>query len=285
MTPYWRLLRPTQWLKNIFILAGISFASAWAQADKAQAALLLMLGFCALASSVYIFNDYRDQAVDRHHPRKRFRPLASGQIQALPALCLAFSLAVASVLLAFFISITAGLLFLSYLVLNTAYSLWLKHCMGWDIVCIALGFILRVLVGTIGIAIIPSTWLLLCSFCLALTLALGKRRAELKQLDHQHISRRVLLNYSISKIDFFLLASCLTTIIIYSVYLEQKHLFAQHLILAGLLMLGLVVGGFGRYLWLLYATDRAENPARLVLTDRVLLLLTLLWIGMVVFYV
>ena len=169
LPPLIRLMRPHQWLKNVFVFAGLLFSQAWHNGPLVERVLYAFLAFCCFSSLVYILNDWRDRASDAQHPTKRLRPLASGAVSASQALMLAAALLIAGIALAW--GSRALLLILAlYVALNLAYSWRLKHVPVVDVSIIASGFMLRLLAGTMAVGIPPSRWLLLTGLFIALFL-------------------------------------------------------------------------------------------------------------------
>ena len=176
-----KLLRPHQYIKNTFVLAGVLFSRQWDIYTLLQAAW----AFCAFslsASAVYILNDLSDIEADRAHPKKRYRPLPSGKVSITVARKLAIILFLATFIPTLLLKdwILVSIL-LAYIVMNIAYSLCLKHIVLLDVFVISMGFMLRLLAGTWGIGIAPSEWLLLCGMMLTLFLGFCKRTSELLQ--------------------------------------------------------------------------------------------------------
>ena len=200
-----RLLRPHQYIKNGFVVLGVVFGQSPTLLDALHAALAFV-AFCLAASSVYVFNDMVDVESDRMHPIKRNRPIASGAVSLPLARGLSALLAALALGAAFSLGWLAALFIALYLVLNVAYSLRLKHVVILDVFLISAGFMLRILIGTAGIGIPPSQWLLLTGLMLTLFLGFAKRRAELIQLQgsgkaDRATVRRVLENYSPAMLD------------------------------------------------------------------------------------
>ena len=177
------------------------------------------VAFCLLCSAIYIFNDIKDRKEDKIHPEKRFRPIASGQIAPLSAGIVSIFLAALSFLVAFNVSKGLLLVLCLYGANNIAYTLFLKKKVVIDTISIAIGFVLRPIGGALAINVIVSDWLLICVFCLALCLGLGKRRVEIGHLgekaDHH---RQVFKEYTASKLDPMLAASAAMTILAYMLY-------------------------------------------------------------------
>src|SRR5512143_3189426 len=177
-----RLMRPHQWIKNAFVFTGLLFGHAWHDPALVTRVLLAFAAFCLISSTIYILNDIIDIEQDRHHPKKRLRPLPSGQLSVAAAIALALVLGSASLVLAMIASTTVLLIVLGYAVMNVAYSLYLKHVVILDVFIIATGFMLRILAGTLGVGVPPSQWLLLCGLMVTLFLGFTKRRAEILAL-------------------------------------------------------------------------------------------------------
>lgn len=173
-----RLLRPHQWIKNSFVFSGIFFAHAWNNIALTKQVILIAIAFSILSSAVYIFNDILDCTHDVQHPYKKNRPIAAGTIVKSTAFSWAIILGIISFYLASFTTITVMWIFLSYIFLNILYSFYLKNLIYWDVACIAMGFILRILAGTTAVGIPPSGCLLICSLMLTAYLGFIKRRTE-----------------------------------------------------------------------------------------------------------
>ena len=156
-----RLMRPHQWLKNGFVLVGPFFAHAWHDGDVVNAVILAVVAFCLMSSAVYVVNDLSDVEADRLHPTKRNRPLAAGTVSTSFAVMLAVALFLSALTAAWLASSEVLIILLCYLVMNLAYSWRLKQVVILDVFIIAAGFMLRILAGTTGIGIEPSSWLLL----------------------------------------------------------------------------------------------------------------------------
>lgn len=176
---YLRLLRPHQWVKNVFVFAGLIFGRKLSDPHAVALAVVGFLFLSFVSSVVYILNDVHDREEDRHHPRKRSRPLASGEVSVSGALALAGVLLV--VALAGSYALSSGFLavVLCYLALQVAYTLYFKHAVILDVIAIGTGFVLRAIAGAVLVSVEISHWLVLCTFTLCLFLGFGKRRSEL----------------------------------------------------------------------------------------------------------
>ena len=172
-------LRPQQWIKNLFIFAPLLFSQNLTNGPLLLRNILAFAAFCALSSSHYIFNDLKDIEEDRLHPLKSQRPLASGRLHKTPAIAAMLILGAGGFFLAGMINEYFFLVALGYVVLQIAYSLWLKHVVILDVFVVAAGFLIRVVAGGLAIRVEISSWLLICTILLALFLALGSAAMSL----------------------------------------------------------------------------------------------------------
>ncbi len=186
-----RLIRPGDWVKNLFVVPAFFFALPMVSREAAASGqsapwvelvvltILTFVAFCLVASAVYAFNDVCDAASDRKHPIKRKRPVAAGQIRAAQALTLSLVLLVVGIVLAFFIGLGVGVVLVVYVLLQCAYNGGLKRIMLVDTSILAAGFGLRSAAGALAISVPISIWLLGCVFFLTLYLAFTKRLCDL----------------------------------------------------------------------------------------------------------
>jgi 4-hydroxybenzoate polyprenyltransferase len=274
-----RLLRPAQWLKNGFVLAPLLFSGLGTEQTPLLDALVLFVSFCGCASAVYAFNDVVDRAEDRAHPVKRERPVAAGRISPLQASLAAVILAVPSLLLAAAVGPYPLLCIGGYLVLNIAYTLWLKHLVLIDVFAIATFFLLRLLAGAAAIHVHPSVWLLLCGGLLALYLGFAKRRHELLMLGADSAEHRsVLTEYSaafLDQISAVLLSVTVVSYLMYCIASETATKVGSEALSYGV---PFVLYGVFRYLFLVHKRDLG-SPTETVLTDRPLIVTVCLWLG------
>jgi HAD superfamily hydrolase (TIGR01490 family) len=273
-----RLMRPHQWAKNAFVFVGLLFGHAWAVPELAIAALLAAAAFSATASAVYIVNDYADRERDRAHPKKRHRPLASGQVDAGAALALAGLLALAGAALA----LAAGPIVLALVVLygamNLAYSFSLKSVVILDVFIIAAGFILRILAGTLGIGVPPSQWLLVCSLFLTLFLGFTKRRSELLSVTGDFIThRKALLHYNPALLDKMIGICAGAALMSYSLYTMSPATAYVHGTENLIYTIPFVAYGMFRYLYLLHAKHAGTDTSRELARDPHLVVTVLGW--------
>lgn len=182
-----RIMRPSHWTKNVFVFAALIFGQQLSGAsDEVLAAISGSVGaflcFCLASSAIYIFNDIADRRVDSLHPKKRHRPIASGEVSVRTAATLSLVCAAGAIAGGYVLDGGFAKIVVSYIVLMVLYSLLLKRAMIVDCVVISIGFCLRAVAGAVVLKVIISPWLIICTFALCLFLAFGKRRSEIAQL-------------------------------------------------------------------------------------------------------
>lgn len=279
MTPWIRILRPSHWSKNFFVLAGLFFSESWRDLSLDWKAAASFLAFCLAASAVYCFNDAADMEKDRLHPTKRLRPVASGEINQAGAYALAACLITAAACLCLLVGPALLWTLCAYLGLNALYSLGLKDRVIIDVFCIASGFVLRLLAGTWGIGIEPSQWFLLCTMTLSLFLGFSKRYAELidpkRPLEEK---RLVLRRYSPEFLRVLLGVTLSATLMAYGLYTTSAR--TQEVHGTGLLIytLPIVLFVMFRYLYLVMQRGFGENTVADVLHDKQMLLGTAVYV-------
>ena len=277
-----RLLRPHQYIKNGFVVLGVVFGQSRTLVDLLHVAIAFV-AFCLAASSVYVFNDIFDVESDRKHPTKCRRPIASGEVSLPLAWALSVVLAALGLGAALSLGWLAGLMITLYLGLNVAYSLRLKHVVILDVFLISAGFMLRILIGTAGIGIPPSQWLLLTGLMLTLFLGFAKRRAELLKLQSAGSTdratvRRVLENYSPAMLDQLTGITAACAILSYGLYTVSPETVRIHGSYALFYTLPFVVYGIFRYLFLLHHRAGGNDTARDLLADRHLIATAAGWL-------
>lgn len=265
-------MRPRQWTKNLLLFAGIIFAAQLGDASRWAAAVAAFVAYCAASSAAYLVNDVRDAESDRLHPVKRARPIARGELSPRAALVLAGALALAAFVLAGALGPLSLACLAAFVALQAAYSLGLKTFELVDVLAIAGLFVLRASAGAIAVDVRISEWLLLCTFLLALFVALGKRRAELG-LDGVH-ARPALDGYSVALVDQLLGIVAAATIAAYTGYALAAH-DTRWLVAT----VPLVVYGLFRYLLLLHRRGLGEEPETLLVEDLPLLVTVAVWAG------
>jgi 4-hydroxybenzoate polyprenyltransferase len=273
-------LRPQQWIKNLFLFAPLIFSQNILNRPLLLKTIEAFIAFCLVSSAHYIFNDLRDIEEDRKHPVKSQRPLASGRLGKGPAVAALAVIGAAGIALAASINLPFLLIALGYLVLQTAYSMWLKHVVILDVFVIAAGFLIRVVAGGLAIQVELSSWLLICTILLALFLAMGKRRYELVLLDKDAASHRpILREYNTYLLDQMISVVTASTLLAYCLYTISAETVAKFGTRNLVLTVPFVLYGIFRYLYLIHQKAGGGSPESLIIRDRPLLIDIFLWIA------
>jgi 4-hydroxybenzoate polyprenyltransferase len=262
-----KTMRPKQWAKNAFLFVGITFDRQLLHLPALGRTLAGFVLFCLLSSVVYIINDLTDIEADRQHPKKRNRPLASGKLPPRTAVSAALVFLLLALPLSFLLSFYFGLLALGYLLLNIAYSKWLKHMPILDVLVLASFYVLRVGAGVELIHVSTfSPWLYIFTIFLALFLGVGKRRAELNLLAQAaNTHRPVLEGYTIPLLDQLMTIVSSMTIITYSLYtFSAENLPRYHVMM---LTIPFVIYGVFRYLYLVQVEHSGGAPEEVLFSD------------------
>lgn len=274
-----RAMRPRQWTKNAIVYAGLVFDAQLFQPEPLLRVTLTFILLCLASSSIYVINDIVDVESDRQHPRKRFRPIASGQLPMPVAKVAAVLLPVVTLILSWLLSPALFALNVIYLVLHILYAFRLKHIVIVDVLAIAAGYVLRVAAGTVVINVTNfSPWLYLSVALLALFLAIGKRRQELLLLAERAGTIRVTFeHYNLPLLDDMLrmvMVSVLMTYTLYTIETDSPSLAGTNL---GLLTVPFVLYAIFRYLYLMHVKGEGAAPEEVLFKDRPLLAAILLW--------
>lgn len=263
-----KTMRPRQWTKNGFVFFALVFDKQLIYIEPLLRTLGGFLLFCLVSSVVYIINDITDIEADRQHPKKKLRPLPSGKLPVKVAWMAAAAIVLICLPLAYLLSPGFALVLMGYLVMNLAYSRWLKHIPIIDVFIIAAGFVLRVEAGVTLIVVERfSPWLYVVTTLGALYLGFGKRRAELTLLTKGAGShRKVLEGYSIPLVDQYITIVSTATIVFYSFYtFFAPNLPANH---SMMLTIPFFIYIIFRYQYLVHMTDQTGAPDEVLLTDR-----------------
>ncbi|KJS69432.1 MAG: phosphoribose diphosphate:decaprenyl-phosphate phosphoribosyltransferase [Peptococcaceae bacterium BICA1-7] len=272
---YLTSMRPKQFIKNFFVFVGIVFSGNLLNISMLAKVTVGFLVFCLISGAVYLINDIVDIDKDRNHPRKKNRPLAAGMITVRGAATVAVLVSAAALYSAFALSSALGIITTAYFALMILYSFYLKNIIILDVFTIATGFVLRVVAGTEVIDIYLSPWAVMCTFFLALFLALGKRRSEKIVLGGNANSHRVSLDsYPLPLLDQMISIVTTSTIVSYFLYTFK---YGQSL--SSFLSVPFVLFGLFRYLYLVYADNSGGSPEEIVIKDRPLQISLALWMG------
>jgi 4-hydroxybenzoate polyprenyltransferase len=277
-----RTMRPKQWAKNGVLFAAVVFDSKLFVPGPFFSTPLgkSIIGFvllCMMSSAVYILNDLVDIEADRQHPKKKFRPLPSGQLPKSIALIAVVLLPLIVMPIAFQLNTTFGLILSIYALLNVAYSFKLKHVVIVDVIVVASGFVLRVGAGVPLVQVVRfSPWMYVCIALLALFLGFSKRRQELMEMQDGAVNTRAILEeYNLEFLDGMLNVIMASTILAYSLYtFLAEGLPANH---SMMLTIPFVLYGIFRYLYLIHVRGETAPPDEVLFKDRPMQIDVVLW--------
>jgi len=285
LPPLVRAMRPKQFIKNGILLVALVFSvrEAWRPlypetwAPLALRSVLAFAAFCAVCGAEYLINDLRDIEGDRLHPRKRFRPIAAGEVSPSTAYLTAALLFLSGFSVGFGLGWRFGLILLTYGVIMLGYSYILKHIVIVDVLTIAVGFVLRAMAGALAINVPISPWLYLCTILGALFLAVNKRRHEILLLKSGATEHRpILAQYSLPLIDQMSATVTASTVLAYSFYtFSATNLPKNHVMMA---TIPFVMYGIFRYLYLIYQKEEGGSPDEVVTRDKPLLACMAGWV-------
>lgn len=279
MKKYIVLLRPYQYVKNIFIFLPFVFGFKFDFIDFTKTIIAFIL-FSIIASGVYILNDLMDIEEDKEHPEKKMRPLASGEICPKKAKILMIILFSISLITSFFYFTYLFFVLLAYLILNIAYSLKLKHISLIDVFIISLGFILRLFAGSSVTGIQLSMWIIIMTFLLALFLAVAKRRDDVKLSLQGKSTRKNISGYNLELVNALIVFLSAVIVVAYIQYTISEEVILKFNSDYLYLTTFFVVLGLIRYLQLTFVYELSGNPTKIVLRDKFLQITIVLWFSL-----
>ena len=273
-----KLLRPKQWIKNAFLFAALVFSGNFFTVTLLPINILAFIIFCLLSSSIYIFNDICDRELDKNHPLKCKRPIASGTVSTRSAWVTFIVLFCSSLLGAYFVNINFLIICAVYAALMLYYSIILKNLPIIDVMVISAGFVLRAVAGGAAVHIFVSPWLIVCTMLFSLFLALNKRKSEMDNAaaaghtEDQKDSRKVLQTYTpqllqtmISSVD----GAAILSYCMYSISLSNRNMIVT---------IPFVIYGLFRYQMVTSVKGSAESAEEVLLEDKPLLINMILWV-------
>ncbi len=275
-----KLLRPKQWIKNFFVFAPLIFSQHVFEFAYLLPSIAAFIVFSITSSAVYIINDIMDMESDRAHPKKRFRPIASGEISVKQALIFMFILCLIIAFSLMFLRTIFAVVIILYFLTNLFYSLRIKNIVLLDVFFISFGFMLRVLGGAAAISVVVSSWMILTTIFISLFLAISKRRGELSQIiniDNIEKQRKVLKEYDIVFADQLNTIAAAGTIISYALYTVSErtvHTFGTEKLIY---TTPFVIYGIFRYMYLMHKKNMGESPTTIVTKDIPIIINVLGW--------
>ncbi len=283
MSSILKLIRPQQWLKNVFVMIPMFFGGSLLDPGDIRASVLTFMAYSFVASSVYCFNDINDVEADRRHPVKCRRPLASGAVSMGTAwVLMVLMLVVAAAFTAMLGDrehvLKVGAVLLFYYIMNLAYCAKLKQYAIVDVCVVAFGFVLRVLAGGFATDIVPSKWLVLMTFLLTLFLSFAKRRDDVLRMNETgEPPRKNTIRYNLTFINQAITVSASVTLVCYIMYTVSPEVVARF----GSDMLYLtsvfVLLGLLRYMQITVVDKKSGDPTKMVLHDRFTQLVVAAW--------
>ncbi len=281
------LIRPKQWLKNIFVFAAIIFAGQLLNLNLLFSNIIAFFAFCGVSGMTYIINDITDLEADRIHKKKRFRPLASGEVSINEAKLFFVIISILTTILCYKLGLYFSFVVIIYFFINLFYSLWIKDIVILDVFFISFGFILRVIAGAVAINVSVSSWMILTTIFISLFLAISKRRAELSTVDSDNIDkqRKVLCHYDITFTDQMNTIAATGTIICYALYTVSEKATSTFHTDNLIYTTPFVIYGIFRYLYLIHKKNLGENPEQIVTKDIPLIINSALWFIVSVFII
>ncbi len=275
-----RLARPRQWVKNGFVLAPLFFTPDAVSRQTVGRVAIAFVVFCLLSSAIYVFNDWSDAAADRLHPAKRTRPIAAGEVRSGTALLLAALLLAAGFALSLTtLPILATEIAAAYVAMSLLYSARLKHIAVLDVLIVATGFVLRIEFGGAAVGIPLTVWIVVCTFLLALFLALAKRRDDLvNSMGDTH--RPALAGYNLIFVDTAVAMVLAALMVSYLIYTTEPGVIAKFHTDKLYFTAPFVAAGVLRYLQIALVEKRSGSPTDLAVTDPFLITAILGWVAM-----
>ena len=268
-----QVVRPGQWVKNLLVMAGFFFALA----DKFQTVsfrgaflrtMLAFMLFCMMSGAVYIMNDLHDVEADRAHPGKKNRPIASARLPGKVAVAEYFVLLFAALASSLFLGRLFAICLAAYFIMQTLYTYFLKDMVLMDVFVIAIGFVMRVFVGTVAAGVRASSWLLLCTFMVALFLILCKRRDEKMSLgEGAPTHRKVLAQYDAAFLSHLISVTSACTILCYALYTLAPETVSKFGTERLVLTVPFVAFGIFRYMYLVFNCGQGGRPERTLTRD------------------
>ena len=280
MISYIKLIRPKQWIKNFFVFAPLLFSQHVFDALYLIPAIAAFFVFSLASSAVYIINDIMDVESDRSHPKKRFRPIASGEISVKQALVFLLFLCIIIAISLTYLRLIFAIVIILYIVTNLLYSLRVKNVVLLDVFFISFGFMLRVLGGAAAISVVVSSWMILTTIFISLFLAISKRRGELSQVinqDNIEKQRKVLKEYTVQFADQLNTIAAAGTIISYALYTVSERTVTTFGTEKLIYTTPFVIYGIFRYMYLMHKKNAGESPTSIVTKDIPIIITVFAW--------
>lgn len=284
MIHYIQLLRPLQWLKNLFVFAPIFFSNKLLEADFFWPTLIVFASFCLISSSIYCFNDLKDVEADRQHPKKCKRPIASRAVSIKGGYAMMIICTIgAFLLIPFARSVNTPYIYIivaAYWLMNIAYCVKLKQYAILDVAIIAVGFVMRVLIGGLTTDVWVSHWLVMMTFLVTLFLAFTKRNDDYRIYEQTGIKPRVsITGYNKTFINEATAIIASVTIVCYIMYTMSPEVIERMGTRYVYLTSGWVLAGLLRYLQNMIVFGLSGSPTKSIVKDHFIQLCIIGWIA------
>ncbi len=278
-----RLIRPAHWIKNVVVLLPVVFGQQMTSPEAWGCALWAAVAFCLASSAAYVLNDIADREGDRQHPTKRDRPLASERVPVQQAVVLGAVLGPLALLFTAPLHRGVTIVLAAYLGLQILYTVACKHRVLLDVICIALGFVLRAVGGAVAIRVAISPWLFICMFTLCLFMGFCKRYSEIVSFEDTASAgrhRATLLHYTPQLLTHLVTVSAGIAVVAFLVYSLSERTIEQFGSAYFIYTLPVVVYAVFRFA-MLSMQGRYRDPTDLILHDRPFQVTAAVWLGLI----
>lgn len=276
---YLKLIRANNWIKNFFILLPLFFSGELFNLTKLSNTILVVIGFSLVTSFVYIINDIFDINFDKNHQEKRFRPIASGRISIKKSVVIGSLLLFIGFSVLLLCSWNAFLISIIYVGLNLLYSAKLKHVSVIDFVIVAVGFVLRILIGGEVGDVELTQWMTIMVFLLCLFIAITKRRHDVYQYEfNEQVNRKVVTKYTVEFMDKLLSINSSTLLVAYLLFITSEDVLTRYPSKYLMLTFLFVLIGVFRYNQITSVDNKGSSPLKILFEDIFLQITLFLWL-------
>ncbi|QHI35239.1 Decaprenyl-phosphate phosphoribosyltransferase [Kordia antarctica] len=272
------LLRIKHWIKNILIFFTAFFGGELLEISNLKTLAFVFIYFSFTASLVYVVNDLKDVEKDKLHPEKKNRPLASGAISKTHAYILIALITAALGIASFYVPLYVFYVTLIYFILNILYTLWLKHIAIIELFIISLGFVFRIIIGGFAVSVVPSKWIIMLTFFMALYVIIAKRRGELLHTTNNQ-TRKVLASYSEQYLSSAMILVLGVSIVTYIMYTIDEQIITRFNTDKIYITTIFVVLAMLRHLQQTFVHNNTESPVKYILKDKLILIIILMWLS------
>lgn len=280
MKDYITLARPHQWVKNAFIFLPAFFAGKVFDFAMLPEILYGFFIFCFASSAAYVLNDIADKEQDALHPEKKYRPVACGKISPMQAKIFTGALEAVALSLSFLLNTEFFYCIVAYILINAAYSFYLKHIPVLDIIIVSTGFLLRIFAGGILTDVPISHWIVIMTFLLSLFLALAKRRDDVLIFNNSgEKMRKAVDGYNLEFINAGMMIMAAVIVVAYIMYTLSEEVMQRIGSREIYFTTVFVIAGLLRYMQISFVENNSGSPTRTLLRDRFIQITILGWLA------